>query len=83
MYKIKTDESYNERFASLSFVNGEATTDDPWLAAWCEGRGFQVEQIAESESMKKPSGKRGRKDDEGKSAGEGESAASGGDGADA
>lgn len=83
MYKIKTDEGYNERFASLSFVNGEAMTADPWLAAWCEGRGFTVEEIAEGESSKKPSGKRGKKDDEGKSAGEGEVAASGGNGADA
>lgn len=69
MYKIKAPtEEYDRKIGGVQFVNGEAQTDDKWLASWFSGRpGFTVEAVAVEEETEptedKPRGK--RKNDKG------------------
>ena len=64
MYKIKApNEEYDRKIGGVQFVNGEAQTDNEWLASWFSGRaGFIVETVtAEGETEPtedKPRGKR-------------------------
>lgn len=66
MYKIKApNEEYDRKIGGVQFVNGEAQTDNKWLASWFSGRpGFTV--TAEKEK---------RKNDKGNTADEGASPA--------
>ena len=47
MYKIKApSEEYDRKIGGVQFVNGEAQTDNEWLASWFSGRtGFTVETV--------------------------------------
>ena len=66
MYKIKApSEEYDRKIGGVQFVNGEAQTDNEWLASWFSGRpGFTVETVtAEEKTEHKPRGK--RKNDKG------------------
>lgn len=69
MYKIKAPTAeYDRKIGGVQFVNGEAQTDDKWLASWFSGRpGFTVEAVAVEEETEptedKPRGK--RKNDKG------------------
>lgn len=46
MYRITTKQKdYNEVLGLLRFVDGVAQTDDKWMAEWCRGRGFTVEEV--------------------------------------
>ena len=47
MYKIKApSEEYDRKIGGVQFVNGEAQTDNEWLASWFSGRaGFTVENV--------------------------------------
>ena len=39
MYKIKApSEEYDRKIGGVQFVNGEAQTDNEWLASWFSGR---------------------------------------------
>ena len=60
MYKIKApNEEYDRKIGGVQFVNGEAQTDNEWLASWFSGRaGFTVEAVAAEEETEKPRGKR-------------------------
>lgn len=54
MYKIKApNEEYDRKIGGVQFVNGEAQTDNEWLASWFSGRpGFTVETVtAEEETV--------------------------------
>ena len=44
MYQIKAPtERYDRKIGGIQFVNGEAQTEDDWLASWFSGRpGFTV-----------------------------------------
>lgn len=59
MYKIKApSEEYDRKIGGVQFVNGEAQTDNEWLASWFSGRpGFTVETETEP-TEDKPRGKR-------------------------
>ena len=72
MYKIKAPtEEYDRKIGGVQFVNGEAQTDNKWLASWFSGRpGFTVETEPDEEAQAeaeltedKPRGK--RKNDKG------------------
>lgn len=69
MYKIKAPNvEYDRKIGGVQFVNGEAQTDNEWLASWFSGRpGFTVETVTAEEGTEptedKPSGK--RKNDKG------------------
>lgn len=64
MYKIKApNEEYDRKIGGVQFVNGEAQTDNEWLASWFFGRaGFTVETVTAEEEAEptedKPRGKR-------------------------
>lgn len=92
MYRITTKQKdYNEVLGSLRFVDGVAQTDDKWMAEWCRGRGFTVEEVeheakgetsadtkseAEAGKTAKSKTQKGKKqDDEGDAAGENDGAA--------
>ena len=78
MYRITTKQKdYNEVLGSLRFVDGVAQTDDKWMAEWCRGRGFTVEEVeAEAGKTAKPKAQKGKKqDDEGNAASETDNAA--------
>ena len=49
MYKIKAPtEEYDRKIGGVQFVNGEAQTDNAWLASWFSGRaGFTVTDTKE------------------------------------
>ena len=51
MYKIKApSEEYDRKIGGVQFVNGEAQTDNEWLASWFSGRaGFTVETVTAEE----------------------------------
>lgn len=51
MYKIKApNEEYDRKIGGVQFVNGEAQTDNEWLASWFSGRtGFTVETVTAEE----------------------------------
>lgn len=83
MYKIKApNEQYDRKIGGVQFVNGEAQTDNEWLASWFSGRaGFAVEAVAAEEETEpteeeteptedKPRGK--RRNDKGNAGGKGE-----------
>lgn len=81
MYRITTKQkNYNEVFGSLRFVDGVAQTDDKWMAEWCRGRGFTVEEVeAEAGKTAKSKTQKGKKqDDEGNAAGENDDTAADG-----
>lgn len=81
MYRITTKQNdYNEVLGSLRFVDGVAQTDDKWMAEWCRGRGFTVEEVeVEAGKTAKPKTQKGKKqDDEGDAAGENDGAAADG-----
>lgn len=81
MYRIMTKQKdYNEVLGSLRFVDGVAQTDDKWMAEWCRGRGFSVEEVeAETGKSAKPKAQKGKKqDDEGNAASETNDAAADG-----
>lgn len=92
MYRITTKQkNYNEVLGSLRFVDGVAQTDDKWMAEWCRGRGFTVEEVepetkgeastdtkseAEAGKTAKSKTQKGKKqDDEGDAASENDGAA--------
>lgn len=81
MYRITTKQkNYNEVLGALRFVDGVAQTDDKWMAEWCRGRGFTVEEVeVEAGKTAKPKTQKGKKqDDEGNAASEtGDTAADG------
>lgn len=84
MYRITTKQkNYNEVLGSLRFVDGVAQTDDKWMAEWCRGRGFTVEEVeAETGKSAKPKAQKGKKqDDEGNAASETDNAAADSDAA--
>lgn len=64
MYKIKAPNvEYDRKIGGVQFVNGEAQTDNEWLASWFSGRtGFTVETVTAEEETEptedKPRGKR-------------------------
>lgn len=81
MYRITTKQKdYNEVLGSLRFVDGVAQTDDKWMAEWCRGRGFTVEEVeveaAKTDKSKTQKGK--KQDDEGNAASETDNAAADG-----
>lgn len=81
MYRITTKQkNYNEVLGTLRFVDGVAQTDDKWMAEWCRGRGFTVEEVeAETGKSAKPKTQKGKKqDDEGNAASETDNAAADG-----
>ena len=49
MYKIKApNDKYDRKIGGVQFVNGEAQTDNAWLASWFSGRpGFTVTDTKE------------------------------------
>ena len=55
MYKIKApSEEYDRKIGGVQFVNGEAQTDNEWLASWFSGRaGFAVEDVTAEEEAQK------------------------------
>ena len=55
MYKIKApSEEYDRKIGGVQFVNGEAQTDNEWLASWFSGRaGFAVEAVTAEEEAQK------------------------------
>ena len=59
-YKIKApDTAYDRKIAGLQFVNGQAVTENRWLASWFSGRdGFMV--------TPQESGDKGERENEGK-----------------
>ena len=69
MDKIKApNEEYDRKIGGVQFVNGEAQTDNEWLASWFSGRAdFAVEAVTAEEETEptedKPRGK--RKNDKG------------------
>lgn len=81
MYRITTKQKdYNEVLGSLRFVDGVAQTDDKWMAEWCRGRGFTVEEVKPEagKSAKSKTQKGKKQDDEGNAASEtGDTAADG------
>ena len=54
MYKIKAPtEEYDRKIGGVQFVNGEAQTNNQWLASWFSGRpGFTVTEEAPAEKLK-------------------------------
>lgn len=56
MYKIKApSEEYDRKIGGVQFVNGEAQTDNEWLASWFSGRaGFTVETVTREEAANRP-----------------------------
>lgn len=71
MYRITTKQKdYNEVLGSLRFVDGVAQTDDKWMAEWCRGRGFAVEEVEPEagKSAKSKTQKGKKQDDEGNAA---------------
>jgi hypothetical protein len=53
MAKIKAPNAdYNGISASLTFVKGEAETDDKWLIEWFENHGYDVEETKKRATKK-------------------------------
>lgn len=49
-YKVNApNKEYTGVIAGVSFVKGEAYTEDTWAASWFEGKGYKVEEINEQE----------------------------------
>ena len=66
-YNIQaSDMAYDRKIAGLQFVNGEAITENSWLASWFSGRdGFTIAPLesgkeGEGKHEEKPSGKGGK-----------------------
>lgn len=47
------NKQYSGVSASLSFVNGQAETDDRWLIGWFKNRGYEVIDDQEKKRTKK------------------------------
>lgn len=48
-YKITTPTRYTGIIAGVSFVNGEAETNDNWLVSWFKEKGYCVELLEDEE----------------------------------
>lgn len=48
-YKITTPTGYTGIIAGVSFVNGEAETNDNWLVSWFKEKGYGVELLEDEE----------------------------------
>lgn len=60
MAKIKSpNKDYTGISAGVSFVKGEAETDDPWLIEWFESKGYKIEGVKQSKPKKKAAKKEG------------------------
>lgn len=46
------NEKYNGVSASLTFVNGQAETDDEWLIQWFKERGYEVMEEEKKKTKK-------------------------------
>jgi hypothetical protein len=47
------NKNYNRRISNVIFVDGKAETNDPWMASWFKGRGFEVEEVPEPQKEMK------------------------------
>jgi hypothetical protein len=57
MAKIKApNNGYTGISAGVSFVNGEAETEDKWLIGWFKNKGYEVEEEQEPEEPQEPEG---------------------------
>lgn len=44
---VAPNKNYNRRISDVVFVDGIARTEDPWMASWFKGRGFQIKEVKE------------------------------------
>lgn len=45
--EFKEESTYTGEYGPVTFVEGKAKTDNKWIAAWFEGRGFKVNEITQ------------------------------------
>ncbi|MGJ9460291.1 hypothetical protein [Oceanobacillus sp. CF4.6] len=65
MAKIKApNKDYTGVSAGVSFVKGEAETEDKWLIGWFENKGYEIDDSAEKEAEQKAKEEEERKREE-------------------